>query len=293
MSSTRCLWKDPNDDDTNGNKETKNETYESVLKQFCSKPQTCQSFPGLCSNAIVVGQEFVLVCLFLARHRMALWQEEHHNNSKADSLQLHLQEKIDRSQVLAMIALLVIVIYANSKASAPPQQPRKAKVKQRISDAILLAILLRMLSAVLQTLTASYSSDTVESLTVGGMLVHWLSCDYSYANGNAHESQQSTIDSNSEDHSETISSSSHPSSQRPSFRGGTVSLNAAFFSTILLASRLHSNATVYLFISSAVIMFAFYPATRHAISHHPQRTYSKCLHTVWQIDDSIALYSRW
>jgi hypothetical protein len=34
----------------------------------------------------------------------------------------------------------------------------------------------------------------------------------------------------------------------------------------LLASRLSSNATVYVFVSTSVILFAFYPAARHTIA---------------------------
>jgi hypothetical protein len=72
------------------------------------------------------------------------------------------------------------------------------------------------------------------------MLVHLLACDYSYANG----------------HSRT----------KAAFAGGVMSLNASLFSTTLLASRLSSNATVYLFVSASVILFAFYPAARHIIA---------------------------
>lgn len=300
-SSCRFLWKNhiegnsSGNNDVNGRTGQEDETYESVLKRFCSKPGSYHSLATLGSNSLVVGQEFALSCLLLARHRCALWQEQQLQQpppppTQSQLLQLQqLQQNMDRSQITAMIALVVIALYTNSSASPPQPQPRKAKIQQRSSDAILLAVLLRMVAAVLRTLTASFSSDTVESLSVAGMVVHWLSCDYSYANGNGHVS---TSDAIAEEEHETTSNKNNqhststrmdqemtvaapPPSQRPTFRGGTVSLNAAFFSTALLASRLSSNATVYVFVASAIIVFAFYPAARHAISCHPQRAYSK------------------
>jgi phosphatidylinositol glycan class C protein len=107
-------------------------------------------------------------------------------------------------------------------------------------EALLLAGILRLLSSVLRTLTASYSSDTVYALAISGMLVHLLACDYSYANGHGRK--------------------------KAAFAGGVMSLNASLFSTTLLASRLSSNATVYVFVSTSVILFAFYPAARHTIA---------------------------
>lgn len=265
-SPSRCLWETsshPEFGDTGKKTIDDDLTYEAVLKKFCSKPSSYQSLSSLCSSSLVVGQEFALTCLFLARHRatILIWQDYSPQQSTHA-----LQQNMDRSQIVTMMALIVIAIYTNSSASAPPQQSRKAKVKQRSSDAILLAILLRMSAAVLRSLTASFSADTVEILTWAGMIVHWVSCDYNYANGGS-------------EHSFYASKSNYPlvalSSQRPTFQGGTISLNAVFFSTTLLASRLSSNATVYLFVSSAIIIFAFYPAARHSISHHPYRA---CIH---------------
>eukprot|EP00957_Ditylum_brightwellii_P060205 4573070-Ditylum_brightwellii.AAC.1 len=91
------------------------------------------------------------------------------------------------------------------------------------------------------------------------MVVHVLACDYQYANGNItqpngplHQSVEKT--------------------ERPIFRGGIVSLNAALFSTALLASRLSSDSAAYAFVLYAVLLFAFYPEARHTMasnsSHH-------------------------
>ena len=306
LPSSRCLWKTPSesddDDDENdtGDSLPKEglETYDSVLSTFLATPPPPKSLSTLCSNSLVVGQEFALTCLFWARHRVTVWEEElrqssHHNNGTEyrEEQQAELQERMVQSQIMALIALVIIAIFSNSSAAPPQPQPRAVKVQQRTTDAVLLAVLLRLLSSVLRSLTASFSADTVESLTVAGMVIHWLTCDYSYANATASRITGSKNNTNSKrdkdksDKGKSVSSSTQQkgldpkfvpaSSKRPVFQGGTVSLNAAFFSTTVLASRLSSNATVYIFVSSAVILFAFFPAARHAISHHPYRAMSK------------------
>ena len=132
------------------------------------------------------------------------------------------------------------------------QQRKKAIV--RLSDGLFLAIMLRFISGVLRTLTASYSADTVYALAISWMVVHLVACDYRYANGLlVGETGRSAPSTSS-------------ACSRPPFLGGTVSLNAAFLSTALLVSRIKSNATSYAFVSSVVTLFAFYPASRHRIA---------------------------
>jgi hypothetical protein len=128
----------------------------------------------------------------------------------------------------------------------------------------------------LRSLTASYSADTVHALATCGMAIHLLACDYGYANGRrrttivAEEARHSSRDDDDDNDLSNSSSAAgaddvvqHP---RPPFLGGTISLNAAFFSTVLLASRIKSNATSYAFVSSVVTLFAFYPSSRHNIA---------------------------
>jgi hypothetical protein len=59
--------------------------------------------------------------------------------------------------------------------------------------------------------------------------------------------------------------------KRPAFEGGTLSLTAAFFATTLLASRLDNNVTVYIFVSSSVVLFALYPAARNQVAINTRR----------------------
>jgi hypothetical protein len=243
----RCLWKRDEEKEKKKNKrleeEEEDETFEAILERFSSRPAKKSLFV-LTSNAVVVVQEFSLTCFLLFRHRLALLEEEELPYSAGR------QWKVDLSTASMMCAFLLAVFYS-ARADQTHQLSRTVKARQRSADAALLAVLLRLLASLLQSLTASYSSDTVGQLAVAGMLVHLLACDYSYANGRLPPKlplQQQ-------------------SSPRPPFRGGTVSLNAALFSVTLLVSRLRSHTAAYLFVSHAVVLFAFYPATRHAIAH--------------------------
>lgn len=227
-------------------------TYASLLQQFSFKPES-RRWTSICKNSLVVGQEFTLTCYFLARHRLAHYEEQGRSYDW-------------NQQVLSLVtvpaALLLVAAFSHT-------QRTRHKTQTRLTDSILLAALLRLLAAALKTLTASYSSDTVHALAITGMVIHLLGCDYSYANGITTTKRTEGTSSSS------LSSSSYT---RPPFRGGTMSLNAIFFSTTLLASRLQSNWTVHLFVSSSVTVFAFYPATRHELSvKAPQKApYGKC-----------------
>ena len=213
------------------------------------------------NNSMVVGQEFVLASLFLARHRDAIEEWESHTSTTKYG---------ESKQILSMAAVALVamfILYNSQTPSDQKMQSISAKGKRkrmlvRVSDAIILAAILRFLASVLRTLTASYSSDTVNALAIGGMVVHLLACDYSYALGISTKGS----DGDGGDEQWGSGSTRRLHTGRPTFSGGTVSLNAALFSTTLLASRLPTNAMSYAFISSAVILFAFYPAARHAIA---------------------------
>lgn len=214
MNSRRCLWKQEGEVGS-GKQQQKGETIDDLMARFSSKPPP-RPFLDLVQCSLVVGQEFALTCLLLTRHRAAMQHEDDPDQWR-------------QVAPVAVLPLILIFIFDGERTSATPGK--------RACDALLLAGMLRLVSSVLQTLTASYSSDTVYALAIAGMMVHLLACDYRYANGQVRKKT-----------------------------AGIVSLNASLFSTTLLASRLTSNATVYVFVSTSVILFAFYPAARHAIS---------------------------
>lgn len=222
-------------------------TLESLLEEFSSTPEP-KRWSTFCQNSFVVGQEFTLTCYFLARHRIAQYEEE--GTSRENPAQQAW------SLAALPLSLLLVALFSDSQRS-------RQKTQARLLDALLLAALLRLLAAVLKTLTASYSSDTVHALAITGMVVHLLGCNYSYANGLTTSS--TTVEAEYHEEEEQTTTAMAPAQPQEPFLGGTMSLNAAFFSTTLLASRLSSNWTVHLFVSSSVTIFAFYPATRHGL----------------------------
>jgi len=90
------------------------------------------------------------------------------------------------------------------------------------------------LSPVLKTLTRSYSSDTIWFLTFVLCTVHVVMHEYSYLQNNAAELFLTHFQ-------------------------GTISLNAAIFSSILLASRLSSSIEVFAFIFFSFAIFVGFP----------------------------------
>jgi Phosphatidylinositol N-acetylglucosaminyltransferase len=220
-------------------RETALETYETLRSQFvvappvsCSSTSTTaaqlapywRSWPRLCANAVVVVQEFALSSWLLARHRLV--QEE---------IQ-YSEFLVSASTWLLLIAMGITIAYsmavesASANGSNALQQSRCAKARQRAFDALLVAVLLRFTAQVLPSLTASYSTDTVERMAGLGLLVHLLFCDYSYANGRPPSCAppRSPTLSSMAPHEDTTSTVARYQSRRPSFQGGTASLNAVF-----------------------------------------------------------------
>ncbi|KAL3777417.1 hypothetical protein ACHAW5_010219 [Stephanodiscus triporus] len=265
----------------------------------------------LMDGSLVVGQEVALTAMLLAVHGEIVRREGEAEGGGGgggggggmiDDWEYLVGRRRSASIAAALVySALLTIIYFNRRSSSShyyssssadvdddarrrrPSSGSGRRAAVRLSDGVLLAVLLRLLAGVLRSLTASYSADTVHALATCGMAIHLLACDYGYANGRrgrggggvggaeAHSSRDDGDDDY--DDAATNSSSSgaavadvvrhHP---RPPFLGGTVSLNAAFFSTVLLASRINSNATSYAFVSSVVTLFAFYPSSRHNIA---------------------------
>jgi Phosphatidylinositol N-acetylglucosaminyltransferase len=250
MKNNRVLWNTDYKSPSNG--EVKG--FDELLDAPSVRPPS-KSLARLCANALVVVQEIALTSYLLERHNVAMLVERGQLSAKFGA-------RIDRSSQLMCVALF-IVVYFSSRAERAPAQKKSIKVRQRLVDGLLLACILRFMSSLLRSLTASYSSDTVQSLVVAGVLLHLLACDYSYANG-----QEPLV---------TLKEHDTSRQRRPPFQGGTISLNAALFSTILLVSRLRSNAAAFFLVCVSVVLFAFFPVTRSAISAsypvHSSRTF--------------------
>ena len=251
------------------------DTYETIFNHFSLKPKP-KSLILLLSNTMVFVQEFVLTCLLLAGHRAALLEELDYrrrleqlgssgsgsSSNRNPSVSIH-SSRLLTSLGLIWLTLIVAVVknrFANSK---------RYTIRHRFTDFLLMAILLRFLSAVLKTLTASYSSDTVYVLSTISLFLHLVTCNYDYANGyDDDDDNDNNVEDDENENDDTIIASNirKKNQERPTFKGGMISLTSAFFATTLLASRLESNAAVYIFICSSVVLFALYPAARHLVA---------------------------
>ena len=258
----RRLWLEIGDFSSTSKEESEGfdhvDTYEAIFLTYASRP-TPKPLLLLVSHSLVLGQELILTCLLLASHRVALLEE----SNLSEGLLSHSNQFSNRltpSIFFVWVAFLLVVLHNKSQYS------RRAKLQHRFTDGVCMAIFLRFLSAVLKTLTASYSSDTVHALAILGLFLHLLACDYSYANGFSNLDDETIFDTKT----------------RPAFKGGTVSLTAVFFATTLLASRLESNATVYIFICSSMTLFALFPSARYqvAINTRTVNRWGTCLFAI-------------
>mmetsp|Transcript_6673 Transcript_6673/g.13475 ORF Transcript_6673/g.13475 Transcript_6673/m.13475 type:complete len:425 (+) Transcript_6673:59-1333(+) len=287
------------DGSSGGNGSDENATHSSPL--VVTRPP-CLLLLDMMDSCLVVGQEISLTVILLGVHREIVLSEER----GGQLLSGNVLTKLDLA-AYTIYATMVIIVYFNLQSSSGPwgdnvkmemenddslpniannnkdkthrrsrkfstdishpsqnfqEGHRRKKAIVRLSDGLLLAALLRFISGVLRTLTASFSADTVYALAVSGMAIHLLTCDYKYANGMLGD----------EEGKYTAQGSSLETHPRPAFLGGTVSLNALFFSTALLVSRIKSNATSFAFVLSVVTLFAFYPASRHRIARRYPNT---------------------
>ena len=303
----RCLWIHRGAVISSiSNNHVQNVTYESIYQQYAIRPKRRPLFRYV-ANSIVVVQEFVLTCYFLGWHRyLVLLQSD---STFLTSIRPFHGLFFDISTTVMYVALLLAVIFNARAITASQNQmhPKNAstaefyrsKVMHRLVDAVILAFLLRFVSALLHDLTVSYSTDTVELLAALAMILHLIFCDYSYANGYRKPNVANATDAGHAAFGEEISVGVERQLQafenhRPSFMGGAMSLNAAFFATVLLISRFEESNTVtstssFVFVSLSVILFAFYPVARHTISvkYPPHRSGTFLAKVLWSMDDTL------
>jgi Phosphatidylinositol N-acetylglucosaminyltransferase len=298
----RCLWipRVKTNSSTANELSADSSSYASIYQHFAFKPKTTKrSFFRYLANAIVILQEIDLSCYFFGWHRFLLLQQNDSTNQI--TFDPHHRFLLDVSTTTMYVALLLAVIFnarsviairnKNQSSQSSTTDIYKSKVLFRIVDAVVLALLLRYVAALLHDLTVSYSTDTVELLAAFSMIVHLLFCDYSYANGyqqhksaSGREAVCNLKELRGGDQKQYQSMENH----RPSFKGGTMSLNAVFFATVLLISRFEESDTVassFIFVSLSVIFFAFYPVSRHTISitfpAHRSGEYFRCCVLKW------------
>jgi hypothetical protein len=252
----------PDENDQLSKKEE--ETFNDVWNHYV-QPAPVRPFWHIVSNSLVVAQEFILSAYLLARQRV----------DTVSSYSMTSTRRLQWSALFLWLAMMCISYWSASSQGVS----RSQKARQRLVDACWLGLLLRLWASVLYSLTASYSSDTVHTLAGMCMLLHLFSCDYSYANGYC-STPATTMTKNSSNDSTNIPSTPTTTTNihtnethipvqphRPLFQGGTLSLNAALFATLLWASRLSDHVQAYGLVMLAIVLCAFFPASRHIIAH--------------------------
>jgi phosphatidylinositol glycan class C protein len=106
---------------------------------------------------------------------------------------------------------------------------KKMNIIELLKSSLLFIICLRIVAPILQTLTSSFSDDTINALAITFATLHLVFYDYGFVIG-----------------------------EYESF-SGTISLNAAVFTAVLLASRLSNIQTVVVFVLLAIICFSLFP----------------------------------
>jgi phosphatidylinositol glycan class C protein len=143
--------------------------------------------------------------------------------------------------VVASIGLVVAQRLAGPKFHTAGLLPDMTHILRY--SAIFLAVLFG-LSPILQTLTQAYCNDTIWALTILLSTIHIVTHQYhSTATGLGAEFP------------------------------GTVSLNAAIFAAVLLASRLPSTTHVFVFLVLAIQLFALFPIMRDYIRVRSEYTH--------------------
>lgn len=202
-------------------------------------------------KSVVISQEFALSALFLASHRCLVCRTSKDIEDYDCSVCFHDDRLLNSMHILTVTLIIIASFTIFARKRQLRERRQLNRIRGRLLDALLIAGIIRFLSSVLRTLTASYSSDTVTALAVTGMVTHVITADYNYGNGVSlkGDAKETTLVEHG----------------RPLFLGGTTSINCVFFSTALLASRLPSDSVSYAFFMWTTIMFAYYPEARHVI----------------------------
>ncbi|KAL8440131.1 hypothetical protein Efla_005250 [Eimeria flavescens] len=171
-------------------------------------------YADLCKSTVVLTQHLSCILIFLLIYRMIV------------------KKSIEASTLVTFDIIALPLGYALRWSLRPA--PRGAR--QVLQSAVIVFGVLRILAPVLQTLTQSFSDDTVISLTSMCLLIHIPFNDYSYVYRNPN-----TID-------EPL--------------GRLMSLNVALFANVLLASRLSTSTEVFAFLFFGIEVFALSPMAR-------------------------------
>mmetsp|Transcript_33440 Transcript_33440/g.103817 ORF Transcript_33440/g.103817 Transcript_33440/m.103817 type:complete len:285 (+) Transcript_33440:106-960(+) len=183
----------------------------------------------LCRGAMAVVQQLCLLCVFVG-----VWSRV-------------LRRAWSHGALLALDALALTAGYACELASG---RWREFNFQAALRDALCcarVAVPLWILAPLLQTLTRSWSNDTIATMTFVLLLVHVLRYDYGGARGAA------------------------------ALPGGAVAINAAMMAATILASRLEVPEQVFSFVAFAMEVFALLPRLSLRLRHRAPSVHALAL----------------
>lgn len=137
--------------------------------------------------------------------------------------------------IALMDSILFVIGYLIDRILTIEDNNKKMNIIELLKSSLLFIICLRIVAPILQTLTSSFSDDTINALAITFAILHLVFYDYGFVIG-----------------------------EYESF-SGTISLNAAVFTAVLLASRLSNIQTVVVFVLLAIICFSLFPMTARII----------------------------
>ena len=140
---------------------------------------------------------------------------------------------------------------------------KKTGIRRGVQSLAIMGICLRVAAPVLQTLTSSFSDDTIYALGIFFSLTHVIFHDY----GNINDVEVTT-------------------------NVGTVSLSAAMLTAILLASRIKQIETVFGFVLLAVMSFSLFPITSKLVFNRSKALHVSTLFLQWTLASALLLHLR-
>lgn len=208
------------------------------------------SYKDLFLSTSVIAQQVTVVAIFL-------------------SIYQYIVRANGSTKVLFNIGLIDFILvalgYLIDRILSVEETDKKLSIVDLLKYILLFVICLRIAAPILQTLTSSFSDDTINALAITFATLHLVFYDYGFVIG-----------------------------EYESF-SGTISLNAAVFTAVLLASRLSNIPTVVVFVLLAIICFSLFPITakiikRSSMSLHLLVTFSLMIiasSLLWFLDKTL------
>lgn len=197
------------------------------------------SYVSTLIDCSVLAQQFAVISLFLSVYRYIL------------------ASKISVPKLIFVdCVLLCVMLIANFWLDDGMARRKKSFVRS-IQSLFIFGICLRISAPILQTLTLTFSEDTIYALGFILSSIHLVFFDYSLDGSNAR---------------------------------GTISLNAAIFTAILLSSRLTEIDMVVAFMLLAVNFFSHFPETSKKIRQHSKIFHMLLTFLLWGTASYLIYY---